>query len=444
MPSMLADLIIILLLIVINGIFALSEIAVVSARRSRLQQRAQEGNRGSRVALELISEPTRFFSTIQTGITLVGILTGAFGGVTVAGYLSETLVKIPAIEAYAYPISLGIVVLTITYLTLVLGELLPKRIALSSAEEIASLMARPMLFFSKLLSPVVYILSVSTNLLARILGIRPTKELPITAEEITILLEQGESAGVFEPTEQDIVESALRLDDVRVSALVTPRMDITWLDIDESSETVLTTIANSPHSAFPVAYENLDNVAGIVRGRDVLIRKAMGQPAELITLMKPPIFVPESQSALEMLETFKHSSQHMAMVIDEFGGLMGLVTLTDVIEALVGEIHSPGLPEEPEVVKLAGGAWLLDGGLPLHEFMEILDMRELPEEAERGYDTLGGFVMDMLGRIPVRGDSFEHGHFRFEVMAMEGKRVGKVQVTPLPLQTSPDTDDRRA
>lgn len=441
MPSLLANLIIILLLILINGIFALSEIAVVSARRSRLQQRAEEGNRGSRIALELISEPTRFFSTIQTGITLIGILAGAFGGSTIALHLSALLGRILLLKPYAYPISLAIVVLLITYFTLVIGELLPKRLALTNAEGIASAIALPMRFFSKILSPVVYVLSTSTNLLARILGIRPTKELPITAEEITILLEQGESAGVFEPTEQDIVESALRLDDVRVSALITPRMDITWLDIDEPPNSILAAIAGSPHSTFPVAHENLDNVAGIVRGRDVLIRKAEGQPFELITLMKPAVFVPESQSALEMLETFKHSSQHMAMVIDEFGGLMGLVTLTDIIEALVGEIHSPGLPEEPEVVKLEGGAWLLDGGLPIHEFMEILDMREPPEEAERGYDTLGGFVMDMLGRIPVRGDSFEHAHFRFEVMGMEGKRVGKVQVTPLPHDPPPDTDE---
>ena len=228
---------------------------------------------------------------------------------------------------------------------------------------------------------------------------------------------------------------------MRVSALITPRMDITWLDVDEPPESILAVIAGSPHSTFPVAHENLDNVAGIVRGRDILVRKAFGQPVEHITLMKPPIFVPESQSALEMLETFKHSSQHMAMVIDEFGGLMGLVTLTDIIEALVGEIRSPGLPEEPEVVKLEGGAWLLDGSLPLHEFMEILDMRELPEEAEQGYDTLGGFVMDMLGRIPVRGDSFDHADFRFEVMDMEGKRVAKVRVAPLPHQTPPGTDE---
>lgn len=441
MPPLLANLIIILLLIIINGIFALSEIAVVSARRSRLQQRAEEGNRGSRVALELISEPTHFFSTIQTGITLVGILAGAFGGVTIAGYLSAVLVKIPQIAPYAYGISLGIVVLAITYLTLIIGELLPKQLALSNPEEIADLVSRPMKFFSKILAPAVYVLSASTNLLARILGIRPARELPISAEEITILLEQGESAGVFEPTEQEIVESALRLDDLRVSALITPRMDITWLDIDDPPEKILAAIANSPHSNFPVAHKNLDNVTGIVQGRDILIRRAMGQPAELMTLMKPPVFVPESQSALEMLEMFKHSSQHMAMVIDEFGGLMGLVTLTDILEALVGDIRSPGLPEEPEAVKLGGGAWILDGSLPLHEFMEILDMKELPEEAEGGYDTLGGFVMAVLGRIPNKGDSFEHADYRFEVMEMVGKRVEKVKAVPLTRKPHPDTGE---
>jgi putative hemolysin len=281
------------------------------------------------------------------------------------------------------------------------------------------------------LAPVVYVLSASTNLLARIMGIKSTKELPVTAEEITILLEQGESAGVFEPTEQDIIENALRLDDVRVSALITPRTDIVWLDTEDPMEATVETVMSSRLAYFPVARESLDNVEGVVRGTDVLVQKIRGLPGGLAALMRPPVFVPESQSALEMLEMFKHSGGHMALVIDEFGGLIGLVTLTDIIETLVGEIRSPGMPEEPDVVMLEEGGWLLDGSLPLHEFMEIIDMRGLPEDAESGFDTLGGFMMAMLGRIPSAGDSFEYASRRFEVTEMDGKRVARVRVVPL-------------
>jgi putative hemolysin len=428
---MVFDLTILLLLIIANGIFAMAEIAVVSARRTRLQQRAESGDRGSAIALRLISEPTRFFSTVQVGITLIGILTGAYGGATVAGYLTALFMRAPLLAPYAYPLSLGLVVLFITYLTLVIGELLPKRIALYRPEGIASIVARPMQILAAMLAPVVYALSISTNLLARIIGVKTTKELPVTAEEIIILLAQGESAGVFEPTEQDIIENALRLDDVRVSALITPRTDIVWLDTEDPHEVTVETVVNSRLAYFPVARESLDNVEGLVRGTDVLVQKIKGLPGGLTSLMKPPVFVPESQSALEMLEMFKHSGGHMALVIDEFGGLIGLVTLTDIIETLVGEIRSPGMPEEPESVRLEDGGWLLDGSLPLHEFMEIIDMRGLPEEAESGFDTLGGFMMAMLGRIPSASDSFEYANRRFEVVEMEGKRVARVRVAPL-------------
>ncbi|HNY64709.1 MAG TPA: hemolysin family protein [Deltaproteobacteria bacterium] len=428
---MVVDVAILLLLIVANGIFALTEIAVVSARRARLQQRAESGDKGSATALKLITEPTRFFSTVQVGITLIGILAGAYGGATIAGYLTKLFLGIPLLVPYAYPLSLGLVVLIITYLTLVLGELLPKRIALYRPEGIASAVSRPMELLAFVLAPVVYVLSASTNLLARIMGIKSTKELPVTAEEITILLEQGESAGVFEPTEQDIIENALRLDDVRVSALITPRTDIVWLDTEDPMEATVETVMSSRLAYFPVARESLDNVEGVVRGTDVLVQKIRGLPGGLAALMRPPVFVPESQSALEMLEMFKHSGGHMALVIDEFGGLIGLVTLTDIIETLVGEIRSPGMPEEPDVVMLEEGGWLLDGSLPLHEFMEIIDMRGLPEDAESGFDTLGGFMMAMLGRIPSAGDSFEYASRRFEVTEMDGKRVARVRVVPL-------------
>lgn len=404
---------------------------MVSARRERLQQRAESGDRGASAALKLVAEPTKFLSTVQVGITLIGILAGAFGEATLARHLFGILKGIPWLAPHAYVLSLTAVVIVITYLTLVIGELLPKKLALFRPEGIASLMARPMRFLSKALAPVVYVLSVSTTLLARLLGISGVKEPPVTAEEIRILLEQGESAGVFEPTEQDIMENALRMDDLWVSALITPRTDIVWLDLDDPPEASLDIVARSRLTYFPVARESVDNVEGTVRGKDLLVQKIRGHPVALAEAMRPPVFVPESQSALDMLEMFRHSGQHMALVIDEFGGLIGLVTLTDVIEALVGDIRSPGMPDEPEAVRLGDGSWLLDGSLALHEFMEALDLRDLPEEVESGVDTLGGFMMAMLGRIPSKGDSFDYLRRRFEVDEMEGKRVARVRVTPL-------------
>jgi putative hemolysin len=317
------DITVLLLLILANGIFALAEISVVSARRARLQQRAESGDRGAAAALKLISEPTRFLSTVQVGITLIGILTGAFGGATIAAYLAEVLQRIPRMEPHASAFSLTAVVILITYLTLVLGELLPKRLALHNPEGIAAAVAHPMGILSRALAPVVAVLSASTNVLARLAGVRGVKEPPVTAEEIRILLEQGESAGVFEPTEQDIVENALRLDDIWVSALITPRTVIAWLDLDDPFETIVETVAGSRLTYFPVARESLDNVEGTVRGRDVLVQKIRGHPGGLAAVMRPPVFVPESRSALDMLEMFRHSGAHMALVIDEFGGLIG-------------------------------------------------------------------------------------------------------------------------
>jgi putative hemolysin len=435
------DLTVLLLLILANGVFALAEIAVVSARRARLQQRAEGGDRGAARALRLISEPTRFLSTVQVGMTLIGIIAGAFGGATIAQYLTVFLLGIPQLKPHAYALSLAIVIILITYLTLVIGELLPKRIALHRPESIASAMARPMGFLSRALAPVVWVLSASTNVLARLIGIQGVKELPVSAEEIRILLEQGESAGVFEPTEQDIIENALRLDDIWVSALITPRTDIVWLDLEDPPEAVVEKVTNSRLTYFPVARGSLDNVEGTVWGKDVLVQKIRNLPGGLAAVMRPSVFVPESQTALDMLEMFRHSGGHMALVIDEFGGIIGLVTLTDIIEALVGDIRSPGMPEEPLSVRLEDGAWLLDGSLPLHEFMEIIDMRDLPGEVESGVDTLGGFMMAMLGRIPSKGDAFEYLHRRFEVMEMEGRRVGRVKVAPLTDESRNEEDD---
>ena len=342
---------------------------------------------------------------------------------------------------YGEAIGLGIVVLVITYLSLVIGELLPKRLALGNPEQVASLVAPPMRALSRVAAPVVHLLSASTELLVRVLGIRPVKESPVTSEEIAILIEQGRDVGVFEAIEHDIVESALQLDERRVSTLMTPRTEIVWIDLDDPPDKIQNVILNSRHAYFPAAHGHLDNVSGILRGRDLLARQVTGQPVDLQALLQPPLFVPETQSALDILELFKHSGQHMALVIDEFGGLLGIVTLTDVLEALVGDILSPGSPAESSAVQREDGSWLLDGRLPVYELKDLLDLNELPGEDEAGYDTLGGFMMARLGRIPAVGQYFEYAGRRFEVVDMDGLRVDRVLVTPA---QHPPSADRAA
>jgi putative hemolysin len=430
MSSVAVELLLILLLVIANGVFALSEIALVSARRARLQHRAEQGDAGAQAALELAREPTRFLSTVQIGITLVGILAGAFGGATLAEVIAARVAGIPALAAYAEAIGLAIVVVLITYLSLVIGELLPKRLALNNPEKVAARVARPMRWLSVVVSPLVRLLSASTDALLFLLRVRPAAEPPVSAEEIKILVEQGATSGVFEATEQDIVESALFLDERRVSAAMTPRTEIEWVDLDQPLDAIRALVLNSPHSYFPAGHGSLDNVSALLRGRDLLAHQITGQPADWRALLLPPLFVPEAQTVLDVLQLLKRTGQPLALIIDEYGGLQGMVTPTDVLETLIGDIQLPGQDAEPEAVQRADGSWLLDGRLPVGEFKELLELRELPEEEQAGYDTLGGFVMAMLGQIPTVGQTFEHAGRRFEIVDMDGRRVDRVLVAP--------------
>jgi putative hemolysin len=424
------EILLVLLLLAVNGIFALAEIAVVSARRVRLQQRAARGDRGAREALELAAHPTRFLSTVQIGITLVGVLAGAFGGATLAARLAARLRAVPALAEHADGLALAMVVGAITYLSLVIGELVPKRVALSDPERIAALVARPMRLLSRAASPLVRLLTGSTNVIVRLLGIRETAEPPVTAEELVILLAQGERAGVFEASEQDIVENALRLDDVRIAALATPRPQVVWLDLAAPVEQTLAAIAASPHAYFPVARGNLDAVEGVVRGRDVLARRLSGEALDLAALARPPLFLPETRSALDALAVFRAAEHKIAIAVDEFGGVAGLLTLTDVLRALVGELRGLGAAPRPAVEELPDGGWSLSGRLPIGELCDLLGWRELPGPSA-GFDTLAGLVLSALGRVPEAGADFERSGHAFEVEAMEGRRVDRVRVRPL-------------
>ena len=433
----------ILFLVAINGVFVMAEMAVVSSRRPRLQQLANEGSDGAQLALNLATNPDRFLATTQIGITLIAILAGAYGERTLTSRLSATLQTFPSIAPYRDSLAFGIVVVAITYVSLVAGELLPKRLALRNSERIAAAMSGFMLFLSRLCAPVVALISGSTQIVISALGLRPTAEPPVTEEEIKVMMEQGTEAGVFEETEHDIVKSIFKLGDRAVSALMRPRRDVVWLDLEDALAENQNKLATSLYSRFPVAHGSLDNVIGIVQAKDLLTRCLAGQKVDLRTSLRSPLFVPEALPALKLLELFKKSRTHMALVVDEYGGVEGLVTLNDILEDLVGDVASVDMPEEKQVVKRPDGSWLIDGKLQLDDLKEVLEIQKLPEEDSGRYQTLGGLVMLQMGRVPVTGDVFETEGHRFEVVDMDGKRVDKVLVSKLPEKSVQPPNDER-
>ena len=425
MSSMIFEMLIVLLLIVGNGFFAMSEIALISARKSRLQQWANEGDAQARSALELANAPTQFLSTVQIGITLVGTLAGAFGGVTIAGRLAAQLDRVAWLAPYGHAVSVVIVVVGITYLTLVVGELAPKRLALRNPERIACAVAGLMRTLSRVTHPVVRLLSASTEIVLRLLGSRPSSEPPVTSEEIEVLMEQATQAGVFEEREQDMVEGVLHLNNRRVSALATPRTDIVWLALDATREEIREQVASSAHDRFPVCEGNLDNVVGVVRTGDMLAHCLASGAIDLRALSHPPLFVPETMFASKALELLKQSAVHLAFVMDEYGGLQGMVTINDIVEEIVGDIET----DRPHATRRKDGTWLIDGMLPIHDFKELFNLKRLPGEERDNYQTVGGFVMMRLGHIPQTTDQFRWGGLRFEVLDMDERRVDKVLVS---------------
>jgi putative hemolysin len=430
MPSVMLEGLVVVLLILLNGIFAMSEIAVVSARKTRLRQWAEEGNAKARAALELANNPNQFLATIQIGITLVGILAGAFGGATIAKELSVILNDISWLAPYSHPLSLALVVVVIAYLSLIVGELVPKRLALNNPERLAMAIAAPMQVLSRVAYPAVHLLGLSTELLLRALGMRPSTEPLVTEEEIRALIEQGTQAGMFEEAEQEMVERVFRLGDRRVSAVMTPRTEIVWLDREASALEIRRTITESAHSRFLVADGSLDNVLGVVHAKDLLAHILGEQVVNLEATLQQPLYVPESMRALKVLELFKQSGTHIALVIDEYGGIQGLVTPNDILEAIVGDLPEAGEQVEPLAVQREDGSWLLDGMLPVDEFKDLFDLGELPGEDQGIYQTLAGFVVMKLGRIPAATDFFVWEGLKIEVVDMDGNRVDKVLVTP--------------
>jgi putative hemolysin len=425
--------IVILLLLIANGVFAMSETALISARKARLQALVDQGNQRAQVALETATHPLNFLSTVQIGITLIGVVAGAFGGATFANAIAEALQSVPFLAPYRVAIGFGVVVLVITYLSLVIGELVPKQMALANPERIATLVAQPMRWVTKLASPAVGLLTASTRLVFKLLRVQTLGDPPVTLEEVQTLVEQGRQVGVFEAAEQEMVEGVLKLDDTRVATLMTPRTEVIWLSVHESPEQIRATLTESHRSRLPVATEGLDQVLGIVQAKDFVHVDWDARPFDLKALVKPALYFPEHLSALKALEQFKQSRIHFAFIVDEYGGIEGILTPNDILEAIVGDINGADEPQQPGVVEREDGSWLLDGALATERLKAVLQVDTLPDEA--AYQTLGGFVLHQLGSIPTIGQHFEWQGVRFEVVDMDGLRIDQVLVTKTPSST---------
>jgi len=426
MNSVLIEILFIFVLILINGFFAMSELALISARKVRLEQRAEDGDKGAATALELLKSSSTLLSATQIGITLVGIFTGALGGATLADRLSVWLQNVPWLVPYASGIAIVVVVILSTYFSLVIGELIPKKLAMNNPEKIASRVSGFMKFLSKVMSPIVHLLASSTDLGLKLLGMSSSKEPPITEDEIKGLIEQGTQVGIFDEAEQDMMEGVFRLNDRSINAIMTPRTEIEWLDANDPPEQILKQVMASIHSRFPVAQASLDNVVGMLNAKDLLEKHLTNTPFNLLDLVTKPLLVPENTPATRMLEMVREAGVHEAMVIDEYGGLLGMATLFDILESIVGEIPSADDVDESEIVEREDGSYLLDGLLPIDELKEIMDVDGLPEEDKVGFQTVGGFVMNQFGSIPHVGQHFHYLNFRFEVMDMDDRRVDKV------------------
>ena len=426
MFAVIFELAIILFLIFLNGILALSEIAILSARKTRLEDLSLKGDRRARAALDLAIAPSLFLSTIQIGITLIGIMAGVIGGVTISHQLEGLLGSLPYVSAHKQSLSIFVTVSAITYLSLIFGELVPKRFALNHPEKIAVRMAIPIRTLCLIMFPAVKLLTASIEFFMKVIHMPQPDRIPITDEEIRLLIAEGTQAGLFEKTEQRMVNRLLKLADRKVNSLMTPRMIITYVDLEKTREENLQILQQSTHTRLPVSKNGLGNLLGIAQVKDLLMVLQQGRPVE--SVLNPPLFVPENQNALKLLEQFKQSGMHMAIVVNEYGDIEGLVTLHDVLEAIAGEIPVFEEIEEPAIVKRADGTLLLDGLLPILELKDLLHVKNLPDEEHHRYDTLAGMMLGQLGRIPTVGNYFTWNQFRFEVVDMDGKRIDKVLV----------------
>lgn len=431
------EILILLGLVLLNGVFAMSELAVLASRKPRLQHEADRGEAGAQVALKLAQEPTAFLSTVQIGITMVGILAGAVGEAALAQDFTDWLIVQGMSPGAAQVLAFFLVVAVIAYFSLVLGELVPKRVALRHPEPIAKFVARPMALLAKLGHPVVRLLSFSTDAVLRLFGERGREEPSVTEEEVRVLLEQGAEAGVFEPVEKEMMENVLRLGDQRVASIMTLRNEIAYLDIEESAEETRRKLIESSVSRLPVCRGDIDHVMGFVQAKDLLAHLLKAQDLDLVAAVRQPLFVPRSITTMRLLEQFKISKVHIAIVTDEHGDTAGVVTLDDVLESVAGEFPRPDEEFDPDIVQREDGSWLLSGQVDVARFRDLLKLGPLPDQERGNYHTVAGFVMVQLGKVPVVGDILHWQQLRIEVVDMDGNRVDRVLVSAEPATPDP-------
>jgi putative hemolysin len=431
--SIALEFIVILILIVLNGVFAMSELALVSARRARLQVLERKGVPGAALARVLAEDPQRFLPTVQVGITLVGILAGVFGGARLGNHLAEWLKQFPLLQPFADSLSLAVVVVGITYLTMVIGELVPKQLALRRPEVIATKMARPLAGLARVSGPIVWLLNQSSGLILRILGLHRTAQRTVTEEELKAVLAEGAQVGVLEEEEHDMIERVLRLADKPVRAIMTPRTDLVWIDRTDPPKEIVATLKSAPHSRFIVCDGAVDNVVGVVQAKDILDRILSGGDLSVAAALRQPLVMPDTVTALDALERLKSDPLGLALVMDEYGSFEGVVTAADVLEAIVGD-PADTAPPNGQGADGKDGALVMDGMMPADELKVRLGLPDLP--AEGSYHTLGGLLLALLRRVPRVGDRIVFAGWRFEVLEMDGRRVDKVRATQEPLAES--------
>jgi len=408
------EILMLVLLSLLNGVFALSETAVVSSRRARLQTLVDDGVRGARTALRLADSPGRFLSTVQIGITMVGLVAGAYGGATLGGRFGAWLAGVvPGLGESGRLIGVGVVLVAITYGSIVLGELVPKRLALRNPERMACVVAGPMVLLSRVTAPFVWLLDRSSHVLLRTLGQHREPEQTVTEDEVRTMITEGTETGVFHPAEKELIDGVLRLADHPVRSIMTPRPEVVWLEVDDPPEKVIEDLRTVDHTRYPVARGEIDNLVGVVSSRDLLTTVLAGRPLDLEAAAQPPMVVHDATPILRVLEQMKESRQHLALLVDEYGSIDGLVTVTDILAAIAGD-----LPD---------GSWLLNASMSVTDFEQQLALRGLSEAGD--FHTMAGFVLYHLGHLPAAGESFEHDGVRYEVVDMDGLRVDKLLVS---------------
>ena len=418
------EIFILLGLILINGLFVMSEIALVSARKVRLENMAAKGDELARRALELSNKPEVFLSTAQIAITLIAILTGVYSGERFSVYLVPFFKKISFLSDYAEGISLTIVVILVTFLSILFGELIPKRFGLLRAEKISKLVAGPILVFAKITHPFVWLLNKISNAFFFIFNIKKSTDDAVTEEEIKTMISEGTEAGTIEEEEREIIERVFHLGDRNITSLMTHRSDIIWFDLEDTEEKIKEKIVSEPHSVYPICDGEIDNIKGIVSIKDLYVTDDMTKFKEV---MKPAMFVPENNSPYQLLEKFKRTKQHSCFIVDEYGSMQGLVTLNDILEAIVGDIPQPDMTDY-EVKEREDGSFLVDAQIPFYDFLTRFDKEQWMNEGEHEFDTLAGFILHELERIPHTGDKFDWKGFKFEIIDMDGHRIDKVLV----------------